>query len=78
MTKATDGLAPPDFNLSAAICRELDRSGSTEEPRLIAERIARQIPDGCLRAILVHEFLPMRVAREASGQHARRVAADGC
>jgi hypothetical protein len=70
----TGGFTVPDYNLTAAICRELDRANPSEEPGAIAERVASQIPDGCLRAVLMHEFLPRRVATEAAGQHARRVA----
>ena len=61
----TGELPPPDFNLTAAIQHELQITGGHAEPEAIAERVVRNIPDGCLRALMVHELMPRRVAVEA-------------
>jgi hypothetical protein len=59
-----DDFRPPDYNLDAAIRRELDREGTETDTRAVADRVARQIPDGSLRALIARELLPDRVAEQ--------------
>jgi hypothetical protein len=73
MSYTLSGEAPPapDFNLSAAIQHELSISGGHAEPEEIAARVVRNIPDGCLRAVVAHELMPRAVVDEAERLHAR-------